>query len=40
VPRGHAVVLPLSPLTSGHGTHTSAAVWKHLLERLLQQSTP
>ena len=40
VPRGHAVVLPLSPQTSGHGTHTSAAVWKHLLERLLQQSTP
>ena len=28
VPRGRAVVLPTSPETRGHGTHTIAAIWK------------
>src|SRR4029077_8731171 len=32
VPKGRAVILPLTPETRGHGTHTVAAVWKHYLE--------
>jgi homoserine O-acetyltransferase/O-succinyltransferase len=40
VPKGRAVVLPLSPDTRGHGTHTIAAVWKQYLEGLLAASTP
>jgi homoserine O-acetyltransferase len=36
VPRGRAVVLPLSDRTVGHGTHTQAAVWKSYLEELLR----
>jgi homoserine O-acetyltransferase len=38
VAKGRAVVLPLSPETRGHGTHTLAAVWKHQLEELLSSS--
>jgi homoserine O-acetyltransferase len=38
VPKGRAVVVPLSPLTRGHGTHTIAAVWKGYLEELLAMS--
>lgn len=38
VPRGKAVVLPISPLTRGHGTHTIAAAWSDLLVELLQRS--
>ena len=38
VPKGRAVVLPLSPETRGHGTHTVAAVWKQYLEELLVAS--
>lgn len=35
VPRGRAVVIPISDATHGHSTHTWAAVWKdHLLELL------
>jgi homoserine O-acetyltransferase len=35
VPRGRAIVIPTSEKTVGHGTHTSAAVWKdHLVEFL------
>ena len=28
VPKGRAIVIPLSDKTAGHGTHTLAAVWK------------
>ena len=35
VPRGRAVVLPTSPETRGHGTHTIAAIWKQYLADLL-----
>jgi homoserine O-acetyltransferase/O-succinyltransferase len=35
VPKGRAVLLPLSPETRGHQTHTVAAVWKQYLEELL-----
>jgi homoserine O-acetyltransferase len=38
VPKGRAVVLPQSPETRGHGTHTVAAVWKQYLPELLAAS--
>jgi homoserine O-acetyltransferase len=38
VPRGKAVVIPLSDKTAGHGTHTLAAVWRDYLADLLEQS--
>lgn len=38
VPRGKAVVMPLSDKTRGHGTHTLAAVWKQYLEELVKES--
>jgi enterochelin esterase-like enzyme len=40
VPRGRAVMIPLSDRTAGHGTHTLAAVWKSSLEDLLRTSGP
>ena len=39
VPKGRAVVVPLSPATRGHGTHTIAAVWKEYLAELLKQTS-
>ena len=38
VPKGRAVVLPLTDETAGHGTHTLAAVWKQYLIELLEQT--
>jgi homoserine O-acetyltransferase len=38
VPRGAAVVIPLSDATRGHGSHTIANLWKQHLAALLQQS--
>jgi homoserine O-acetyltransferase len=38
VPKGRAVVIPLSDKTRGHGSHTIAALWKNELERLLKES--
>ena len=38
VPKGRAVVMPLSDKTRGHGSHTIAALWKGELEALLKQS--
>ena len=38
VSKGRAVVIPLSPETRGHGTHTIAGVWKRYLEELLSLS--
>lgn len=40
VPRGRAVLLPLSPQTRGHGSHTLAPLWKLHLIDLLAQSEP
>ena len=40
VPRGRALVLPLSEKTRGHGTHTLAAIWKQYLVELLERSSP
>jgi homoserine O-acetyltransferase len=38
VPKGRALVIPLSDRTAGHGTHTQAALWKAHLEELLKQT--
>lgn len=38
VPKGRAVVLPLSPQTRGHGSHTVAALWEGYLLELLRQT--
>jgi homoserine O-acetyltransferase len=38
VPKGRAIMIPLSDKTAGHGTHTLAAVWKPYLEELLKIS--
>lgn len=38
VRKGSAVVLPLTPATRGHGSHTVAALWKQHLQQLLEQS--
>ena len=36
VPKGRAIVIPMSEATAGHGTHTRAAVWKRHLARFLK----
>jgi len=38
VPRGRAVVIPLSDKTRGHGSHTIAALWKDHLVGLLKET--
>jgi homoserine O-acetyltransferase/O-succinyltransferase len=38
VPKGRAIVLPLSDKTRGHGSHTMAALWKDQLLELLKRS--
>ncbi|MBI2616070.1 MAG: alpha/beta fold hydrolase [Gemmatimonadetes bacterium] len=38
LPRGRAVVIPLSDATRGHGSHTIANLWKHYLRELLEES--
>jgi len=38
VPRGQAVVLPLSSATRGHGSHTIANLWKDELAKLLERT--
>jgi homoserine O-acetyltransferase/O-succinyltransferase len=38
VPRGEAVVIPLSDATRGHGSHTIANLWKDKLVKLLEKS--
>ena len=38
VPKGRAIMIPLSDKTAGHGTHTLAAVWKEHLQELLKIS--
>ncbi len=35
VPQGRAVVIPFSPQTRGHGSHTIASLWKSELEKML-----
>jgi homoserine O-acetyltransferase len=38
VPHGRALVLPLSPATRGHGSHTLAKLWKEELAKLLAET--
>jgi homoserine O-acetyltransferase len=38
VPRGRAIVIPMSDKTRGHGSHTIAALWKDQLVKLLDES--
>ena len=38
VPRGRAIVIPLSDKTRGHGSHTIAALWNDELVKLLKES--
>ena len=38
VPQGRAIVIPFSPETRGHGTHTIAMVWKGYLQELMAMS--
>ena len=38
VPRGRYVLIPTSPETRGHGTHSRPALWKDYLVELLQTS--
>ncbi|SFU73957.1 alpha/beta fold hydrolase [Pseudoduganella namucuonensis] len=40
VPRGRAVVLPLTPDTRGHGSHTVAPLWKQYLLQLMAETEP
>jgi homoserine O-acetyltransferase len=40
VAKGRAVVMPAGEATVGHGTHTKAAVWKHLLADFLRETEP
>lgn len=38
VPKGRALVMPMSDRTRGHGTHTLAALWKEHLAELLKRT--
>jgi homoserine O-acetyltransferase/O-succinyltransferase len=38
VPKGRAVVIPLSDKTRGHGSHTIAALWKDQLVKLFEET--
>jgi homoserine O-acetyltransferase len=38
VPKGRAIVIPLSDKTRGHGSHTVAALWKDQLVQLLKET--
>jgi homoserine O-acetyltransferase/O-succinyltransferase len=38
VPHGRAIIVPAGPNTHGHGTHTSAEVWKNHLEAFLKET--
>jgi hypothetical protein len=40
VPKGRAIVIPLSDKTRGHGSHTLAALWKDELVTLLKETEP
>jgi homoserine O-acetyltransferase len=40
VPRGRYILLPISPETRGHGTHSLSAVWGKYLEELMKATEP
>ncbi|HEX7113845.1 MAG TPA: alpha/beta fold hydrolase [Steroidobacter sp.] len=39
VPNGRAIVIPVTPLSRGHSTHTVAKVWEKYLRELLAQTS-
>jgi homoserine O-acetyltransferase len=40
VPHGRYVLLPITPETRGHGTHTMPAIWGSYLQQFLEQTAP
>jgi len=40
VPKGRAIVIPLSDKTRGHGSHSVASLWKDELIKLLSETKP
>jgi homoserine O-acetyltransferase len=38
VPRGKAIIIPMTDRTRGHGTHTLAAVWKQHLAEFMEET--
>jgi homoserine O-acetyltransferase len=40
IPHGRFILLPISDQTSGHGTHTAAAVWKDDLAAFMRATEP
>jgi homoserine O-acetyltransferase len=40
IPKGRAIVIPLSDQTRGHGSHTIANLWKDQLVQLLEETEP
>jgi homoserine O-acetyltransferase len=40
VKRGRYILLPITPETRGHGTHSIPAIWGKYLDELMQQSAP
>ena len=40
LPKGKYILLPITPQTSGHGTHSNPAVWGNYLKELLTVSEP
>jgi homoserine O-acetyltransferase len=40
VPRGRFILLPITPQTRGHGTHTVAAVWREPFAKFLAELAP
>jgi homoserine O-acetyltransferase len=40
MPRARFILIPISDATRGHGTHTTAAVWKQYLAEFMQQTEP
>jgi homoserine O-acetyltransferase len=40
IPHGRFILLPIGDQTRGHGTHTSAAVWKDYLAAFMRETEP
>jgi homoserine O-acetyltransferase len=40
MPNARFILLPISDMTRGHGTHTTAAVWKDYLAEFMQSTEP
>jgi homoserine O-acetyltransferase len=40
MPNARFILLPITDATRGHGTHTSAAVWKEYLAEFMRSTEP